>query len=80
MLGANTYNNFCNYVLEIIDTNTYKSKQIAPEKTHKHICIVKFYKQAFEAIWLQKIINQTDIIKTLPYNLQEKESIPYRHI
>lgn len=32
--------------------------------------------QAFEAIRLQKIINQTDIIKTLPYNLKEKESIP----
>lgn len=34
MLGRNKNNNFHNYVLDIIDTNIYKSKQFTPTKTN----------------------------------------------
>ena len=76
MLDTNTNNNFYNYVLDVIDTNIYKSNQFTPKKTHKHICIVKFGNKSLEAIRLQEIINQPDIRKSLPYDLQEKKSIP----
>ena len=66
-------NYYNNYLLDIIDTRIYKSKQIVPKKTHKHICIDN---EALEAIPLPKIFNPPDIIKTLTYNLQQKETIP----
>ena len=70
-------NHFYNYVLETIDTKIYKFKQIAPKKhTHKHTCIVTFDNKAVEAIRLTKFFSRPDIIKTLPCNLQKKDSIP----
>lgn len=76
MLDINIKNHFYKYVVDINDTKIYQSKQVTPKKTCKHICIVKFVNKALEAIRLSKISNHTDIIKTLPYNLQEKEIIP----
>ena len=65
-------NSHCyNYVLGIIDTKIYKSKQITSKKTNKNVYIVKFGSKALETVWLKKFFNHPDIIKTLPYNLQE---------
>ena len=65
-------NSHCyNYVLDIIDTKIYKSKQITPKKTNQNVYVVKFGSKALETVWLKKIFNHPDIIKTLPYNLQE---------
>ena len=63
-------------MLDIIDTKTYKFKQITPKTTEKHIWIVRFHNKALEAIRLPKIFNHPDIIKTLLYNLRGKDSIP----
>ena len=46
------------------------------QKKHEHICILKFDNKALEATRVLKIFNHPDIIKTLPYNLQKKGSIP----
>ena len=64
MLDTKTNNHFYNYVLDIIDTKTYKSKQITPKKTHEHTCIISFDNKALKAIRLPKIFNDSDIIKT----------------
>lgn len=53
MSDTNINNNFYDYVLDIIDTNIYKSNQFTLKKTHKHICIDKFYRKSLEAIRLQ---------------------------
>ena len=76
MLDMKINTRFYSYVLDIIGTKTYKFKQNAPKKTHKHISIVKFDHKALEVIRLPKIFNYPETIKTLPYNLQKKESIP----
>ena len=76
MLGMNINDHFYNYVLDIIDSKIYKSKEAVPKKTHKYICFVQFESKVLETIRLQKIFNQLDIIKKLPINLQEKENIP----
>ena len=76
MLDIKITNHFYNYVLNINNTKTYKFKQITPKKTQKHICIVKFNNKALEAIQLPKIFNHPDIINTLSYNSQKKDSIP----
>ena len=75
MLDIKINKHFYKYILNIIDTKTYKFKQITPKKTHEHICIVKFDNKALEATRVLKIFNHPDI-KTLPYNLQKKGSIP----
>ena len=54
MLGININNYFCKYVLDIIDTKIYKSKQFTPKKTHKQICIVKFDNKTIEVIRFPK--------------------------
>ena len=41
MLDIDT-NNLHNYVLDIIGSKVYKSKQVTPKKRHKRICIFKF--------------------------------------
>ena len=64
MLDIKTNNHFYNYVLDIIDTKTYKSKQITSKKTHEHTCIISFDNKALKAIRLPKIFNDSDIIKT----------------
>ena len=71
MLDIKTNYLFYNYVLDIIDTKTRKSKQITPKKTHKHICIINFDNKALEAIQLIRIFNYLDIVKTLSHNLQK---------
>lgn len=76
MSDTNINNNFYNYVLDIIDTNIYKSNQFTLKKTYKQICIDKFDRKSLEAIRLQEIINQPVVSKSLPYYLQEKKSIP----
>ena len=48
MFKININNYFHNYVLDATDTKIYKSKQITPKKTHKHICIVKFDNKVLE--------------------------------
>ena len=63
-------------MLDIIDTKTYKFKQITPKTTEKRIWIVRFHNKTLEAIRLPKIFNHPDIIKTLLYNLRGKDSIP----
>ena len=75
MLDIKINNHFYNYILDIVDTNTYKLKQITPKKTHKRTCIIKFDNEVLAIIRLSKIFNLSDIIKTLPYNLQKKDSI-----
>ena len=42
MLDIKINNLFYNYVVDMIDTKTYKFKQMAPKKTQKLICVVKF--------------------------------------
>lgn len=55
MLDINIKNHFYKYVVDINDTKIYQSKQVTPKKTRKHICIVKFFNKALEAIRLSKI-------------------------
>lgn len=74
-LDININNHLYNYALDNINTICYKSKQISPKKTHKHIFITKFDHRALEVIRLSKVFNHSDIIKRLPYNLRQKESI-----
>lgn len=76
MLGMNINDHFYNYVLDIINSKIYKSKEAVPKETHKYICFVQFESKVLETIRLQKIFNQLDIIKKLPTDLQEKENIP----
>lgn len=73
-ININSY--FHNYLLDVTDTKIYKSKQIRPKNAYKRICTVKFDNKAIETIQLTKTLNHPEIIKTLPYSLQEKESIP----
>ena len=56
--------------LKLINLNKLHQK-----KTQKQICIVKFDSKVLEATQLPKIFNHPDIIKTLPCNLQNKDSI-----
>ena len=72
MLEININNDFNSYVFDIIDTKIYKSSQITSKKTHKHICILKYKNKVLQATQLPNIFNYTDIIKLMPYNLQEK--------
>ena len=76
MLDIKINNHFYNYVLDIIDTKTYKLKQVTSNKTQAHICIIKFDNKALESIRLRKSFNYPNIIITLSYNLQKKGSIP----
>ena len=71
MLDMNINNPFYNYALDIMDTKIYKSKQITPKKTNKDIYIVQFQNKVLATTPLPKTFNNFDIIKTLPYNLQE---------
>ena len=75
MLHIKVNNLFYIYILDIIDTKTYKFKQIASKKTHKHIWFVKFDNKTLEVIRLPKIFDHSDVIKTLTYNLQKKDSM-----
>ena len=49
---------------------------ITPKKIYKHISVLKFHNKALETTRLSKIFNYLDKIKTPPYSLQEKNSIP----
>ena len=75
ILHIKVNDHFYIYVLDIIDTKTYKFKQIASKKTHKHIWFVELDNKALEVIRLPKIFDHSDIIKTLANNLQKKESM-----
>ena len=76
MLDMNINNPFYNYALDIMDTKIYKSKQITPKKTNKDIYIVQFQNKVLATTPLPKTFHHFDIIKTLPYNLQEQGKIP----
>ena len=76
-------NHFYNYLLDIIDTKFINLNKYTKENTHiyiytylRYIYIVTYDNKALEVTHFPKIFNHPDIIKTLPYTLQEKESIP----
>ena len=76
-------NHFYNYLLDIIDTKFINLNKYTKENTHiyiytylQYIYIVTYDNKALEVIHFPKILNHPDIIKTMPYTLQEKESIP----
>ena len=65
MLNIQMNYHFYNYVIDIFDTKTYRFEQITPNKTLKHVWIVKFDNKTLEVIQLLKIYNHSDIIKTM---------------
>ena len=50
MLDIKIDNQFYNYVRGMIDTETYKFRQIGPKKTHIHIFIVNFDNKILQTI------------------------------
>lgn len=73
MLDIKIDNQFYNYVRDMIDTETYKFRQIGPKKTHTHIFIVNFDNKVLQTIRNLRTFNDSGIIKILPYQLQKKD-------
>ena len=46
-------------MLDIIDFKIYKTTEITPKKTYKHLLIIKFDSKSLEVIPLSKIFNQS---------------------
>ena len=80
MLHIKIDNQFYNYVRGMIDTETYKFRQIGLKKTHIHIFIVNFDNKVLQTILNLKTFKDPGIIKTLPYHLQKKDSTLPSHI
>lgn len=48
---------FYSYILDIIDTNIYKTTEITPKKTYKQLFIIKFDSKYLEVIPYSKIFS-----------------------
>lgn len=66
MLDINIKKHFYNYVLDITDTKTHKSKQFASKKTHKHICLIKLTTKPYKLFELQKSLITLTLLKICP--------------
>lgn len=53
----NRNNSFYSYILDIIDTNIYKTTEITPKKTYKQLFIIKFDSKYLEVIPYSKIFS-----------------------